>query len=148
MRAEMKLARRFLGMVLLAGAIAACDDDPVDPGHDDGEEVSTIRLTIGTQVLNIVDGQSTGTATVSVGTTPVSVVFLADDGDTIDLHADEFEIRITPAAQSGLTFTRTSAFAGNLQATSTGTKTLQIILYHLEASHAELGPYMVTVIVQ
>ena len=144
MRAEMKLARRFLGMVLMAGAIAACDDDPVGPEEP---EIDAVRLTLGAQTVTITSLNTTGTVTIPVGTTAISAVFLDADGDVLHLGS-EFELRVTPAASGAVTFTRTGAFAGSLQATAAGTTTMQIQAFHLEENHPDFGPFTVTVIVQ
>lgn len=138
----------FLVLALLAPAFAACDDDPTEP-HDE-EIPSAIRLTVGTQIITIDDllGVTGGPIAINVGARAVTAVFLDEDGDVMEVHDDEFELRIVPASTSIVTFTRTGAFAGTLTGVVAGNTTVAVSLWHLEEEHTDFGPFNVALTVQ
>lgn len=137
--------------VLAAGALAGCDgDDPVIPGDDHAEEVDAVRLTVGSQVVEVdIGGAVTGgpIAIPAGSSVAVTATFLDHDGDLIQLHADDYELRLEPQAAGVVTFTRSGAFAGTLTGVAAGQTSLAVLLWHLEEDHEDFEQ-LVTVSVQ
>ena len=142
---------RWMGMAALAmvASLAACNDDPV---VDDEPNIATMRITIGSQTVDVdVFGTVTGgpiTLTTTVDPA-VTVQWLILDGSPDPLvTAAEFELRVEPANTGIVTFTSTGAFTGTLNGVTTGSTTIEFILWHLEEDHDEFGegvPVPVTV---
>ena len=131
---------RFGAVLLALGTTAACDD-PIDV--DDEPEVTTIRVTATrpggqTETISVTaNSQSPATVNLPSGTT-ITAAFLRADGSVETLvNANDFELRVAPVT-SGVTFTRTGPFAGTLNASTAGTKTVNLELFHLEEGHPEL----------
>jgi hypothetical protein len=142
---------RFVGIALLAGAasLTACEDDPVV--EDPEPEVATMRLTIGSQTVDVDDtGAVTGgpiALTTAVNPT-ISVQWLKADGTAETLVTSaEFQLNATPANAAIVTFTRASAFAGTLDGLTAGSTTIEFSLFHLEEMHEDFGPFDVQVTV-
>lgn len=124
--------------LVLTAATAACDDDPI--GSDDEPEIANVRVSVGTQSVTISEfGQQTGTLTVPTGNSVVAAAWLRADGQPEPLiTSEEFELRLVPSAgTTGVTFTPAGAFGGTLNATTSGEKTVQLQLFHLEEQHAD-----------
>ena len=128
-------------------AVAACDDDPVEP-EDPADAVVTMRLTVGTQAINITDGNVTGgPINLSVGNMAITATFLDDAGAQVT-GLDDFELRVTSDNATVASFNRTGAFAGNLVGAAAGQTILRFSLFHLEEQHDDFGPFPVSVTVQ
>lgn len=141
------LVRRGLTASALVGLVfvAGCGDE--DDDHDHEPEVETMRVVIGGTTVNFSGATCTpSVATVNIPTTgaTVTATFLAADGDLLDIHDDEFELRVEPAAR----FTRTGAFAGNVSGGTVGAANVSFGLFHLEEQHTDFGPCSVSVVVQ
>ena len=131
---------RFGAVLLSLGATTACDD-PIDV--DDEPEVTTIRVTAvkpggQTEMISVTaNSQNPTTVNLPSGTT-ITAAFLRADGSVEPLvNATGFELRVTPIT-SGVTFTRTGPFAGTLNASTAGSKTVNLELYHLGEGHEEI----------
>src|SRR5688572_27945486 len=119
MYSQIRTTRGFrfaFALLALAVPTAGCDDDPVEPEEE--PEVAVMRLTVGSQTINVnaetgaVTGGPIIIATGGSGTT-LSATFLRDDGqpDPLVVTAD-FRLDATPANTAIVTFTRTGSFAG------------------------------------
>lgn len=139
------------GTLLAATTLAACGgDSPTDPHDDHAEEVDAVRLTVGTQVVEVdIGGTVTGgPILIPVGTSvAVTAAFLDHDGHVLELHDDEFELRLVPANAGVVTFARTGPFAGTLTGVAAGQTTLAVLVWHLEENHEDFEQ-LVTVSVQ
>ncbi|MGE0160321.1 MAG: hypothetical protein AB7T31_12995 [Gemmatimonadales bacterium] len=141
---------RFARIVLLAGGmvLAGCNDDPV---VEDEPEVATMRLTIGSQVVDVDDtGAVTGgPIALTTGVNPtVTAQWLKADGSAETLvTSGVFELRAEPANTAVVTFTRTGAFAGTLDGLTAGSTQIEFSLFHLEEGHEDFGPFDVDVTV-
>jgi len=143
--------RRILSLVALALAAVGCNDITAVDEHGHADEIVAMRLTVetadGTTSHHLTDG---GVLTPSplrlpVGTATIAVEFLDEAGAVVDdIHDDEYEIRFA-GGPPGLAFARGGPFAGTFTATSAGSGTLEIALFHLEEAHEELGPYFLAV---
>jgi hypothetical protein len=138
-------SRRAATLVLAAFALSAsaCSDD-----EDHAEpEVESMRITVAGQSPITVSstGVQSGTLNLVQGAaTTITVEFLdAANANAITEHADEFQVQVTPAAGSGLTFARTGAFAGTLTGTTAGTRAVALALLHIEENHEDFGPFNV-----
>ena len=128
----------FASALAMPLAAAACGDDPAEPHDDPAENVTAVRLTIGAQTVTVrTSGVTGGPVVLSVGSNLVSAVFLDRDGDVVGGLQDEFELHIESPVSS-ITFTRSSAFAGSLNATQAGAATtLTVELFHIEEGHGD-----------
>lgn len=125
--------------VALIGSAVACDDGPTDLEQE--PEVVAVRITAGAQTVTIDEfGQQTGNLTIPVGSTAVAVAWLRADG-SLDpvVNTEDFEVRMIAQGSTGITFTPAGAFAGTLNATTTGNKVVQVQLFHFEEQHDEFG---------
>lgn len=133
-------------------AVGACDSDSTGPDdHDHAEEVASIRLTVGSQTITIAEnGAVTGGPVILTagGATAISAEFLADDGDEVDVHDDDFRLDIEPSNTGVVAFARTGAFAGTLSGVAAGQTQVAVSLFHLEENHPDFGPFDVSVSVQ
>lgn len=140
-------SRRAATLVLAAFALSASacshDDDHDEP------EVESMRITVAGQSPITVSstGVQSGTLNLVQGSaTTITVEFLdATNADAIAEHADEFQVQVTPATGSGLTFARTGPFAGTLTGSLTGTRVVALALLHIEENHEDFGPFNVNV---
>lgn len=122
--------------VLTALALmTACDDDPIAP-TDPADAVVAVRLTIGTETVEIPEGQG-GTSEIPLGSTNVSTQFLDEDGAVVAGLEDEFELRIESDDESIVTFTSTGTFTGTLNGESAGTTSVKVQLFHVEEGHED-----------
>lgn len=141
-----------VALVTLAAAtllVAACSDS-TDP-DDQENEVVTMRLTVGTQVVNVSDNGTVtgGPLVLAVGANTITAAFLKANGQP-DEHVvpAEYQLNVVIDGGAPITFTRstTNPFSGTLTASATVTgATLQFSLYHLEEDHDDFGPFPVTV---
>lgn len=141
MLARTRIARhlRFSAVLLALGTVAACDD-PIEV--DDEPDVSTIRIVAvrpgGTTQTILVTSNSQNPASVNLpsGTTLTADFLRADGSVETIVNPTDFELRVIPVT-SGATFTRTGPFTGTLNASSSGSKTVNLQLYHLGEGHEE-----------
>lgn len=145
-----KRFRTLFAAVLLPATLVACDDSPTE--HDDhAEEVAAIRLTAGTQTVTITQAGAVTGGPITLGaggSTAITATFLADDGDVVDLHDDEFRLDVVSGTPSVVTFQRTGPFAGTLSGQAAGQGVVAVSIFHLEEGHADFGPFNVPVTVQ
>ncbi len=129
---------RWIGAAALAAvALAAgCSSEPeeLEP------EVETMRVTIGTTVINFSGGTCTpvpASVTIPAGGAAVAATFLKADGSPETTVTDqEFELKVAPANR----FTRSGAFAGSLTGGAAGTAAVTFALYHKIEQHEDFGP--------
>jgi hypothetical protein len=138
-------SRRAATLVLAAFALSAsaCSHD-----HDHHEpEVEAMRITVAGQTPITVSstGVQSGTLNLVQGAaTTITVTFLdAANADALTDHADDFQVQVTPAVGSGLTFARTGPFAGTLTGTFAGSRAVALALLHIEENHEDFGPFNV-----
>jgi hypothetical protein len=143
----------ILTMKKLAGAVAvtlvvvACSN-PADPEPE--AEVETARIIMGADTVLVA---SNGTVTggpiaIGLGNTAFSVEWLKADG-SIEALADpaDYQVEIESDDAGVVTFSRTSAFAGNLVGVSAGSTLIQVGLLHIDEGHEDFGPHPVQVVV-
>lgn len=134
--------RMGVAAALLVVALAACDNDE---GPSDEPQFTTMRLTVGAQVVNITRANCARDPNVAIqipaaATTTVTAQYLLANGtaDPLVTNAD-FELRVTSFANTGLaTFATTGAHGGVFTRLAAGTTTATIALFHLGEGHAEV----------
>ena len=141
-----RTARRFLAMLVLigAGTLAACEDDPVDVGHQEedvaGFELRTLLAGGGSTTLyRYTDPENPDTLQLADDATlDVEIVWLDDHGEVVSLEADEHSWDITESSPA-IHFTPSSSdpwrgtiTTQNLLAGVTVLGTLQVRLFHGE----------------
>jgi hypothetical protein len=140
-----------LGLAAVASLAVACSDNPAEP-DDPADAVASIRLTVGAGGTgNVYNVSSNGAVTptpvrIPVGQTAITADFLDAGGAVITsrLNTTEFEMRMTEFTGTALTFTRTGPYAGTLAATTAGTATARVSLYHKVENHPDFGPFPIT----
>ncbi len=132
--------------------LAACDDDSTDEDDDPAEAIATIQLTVGASTVTL---NTSGTViagpspiVIPTGTHNVTAAFLDDVGASVNADLGEFELRLTPANASLLTFSRTGGFTATLTGVAAGSTSLDFVLWHKVEQHEDLGPWPVFVTVQ
>jgi hypothetical protein len=133
-----------IAVLALIPLTAACDED--DGGGTDvdvGEDVETIRLTMGQQSVDISRGGAvSGTLTIPRGATQLTASFLRANGTTIALPSTStFQINVTPTNTARATVARVSNFVVTVNGLQTGAVGLSVELHH--GSHSEIGPHTV-----
>ncbi len=119
---------------VLAAAMAlplgACSESST--GSGDHAQVAAVRLTVGAQNVTVSsEGVQTGTLVVREGATNVTVAWLNGAGGVIASFEQEVELQAgNGTGTTGLTFIASSLTDGVLTATSTGSKTLRVVLAH------------------
>ena len=122
---------------------AACEDD-TDGGTDvdPGDDVETIRLTMGSQVVNISSGGAvSGSLDIPRGQTQMTATFLRANGTTLTLPSTGFQINVTPTNTSRVTVARVNNFTVTLNGLQSGAVGLSVALAH--GTHNEVGPHTV-----
>lgn len=147
-------AARALAAAAALTFAAACNDatGPDEDDHGHADEVASLRLTVtpsgGTVATYTVTnlGVAPSPLRLPVGSATVTVDFLDDAGAVIsdEIHDDEYEIQFL-SLPTGVTFTRSGAFAGTFTATTAGTGTMQTQLFHLDEGHEDVGPWPIAV---
>lgn len=153
-----------LALVALASfGIAACDDDPTEPAHEE-PEVATVRLVAvraggaaDTALINVNTGVVTSSDNALVvgdtGNTVLTATYLDATGapdEAIAEHSDEFELRFlasfisTATGTTPTVFTRTITTTGGANATP---RDAMFELFHLGENHEEFA-IAVPVVVQ
>lgn len=86
-------SRRILAIAVLIGGatLAACEDDPVDVGHDEGDVAGfELRTTGGTTIYRYTGPAGADTLELAHGESiDIEIVWLDADGEVLDLAADE-----------------------------------------------------------
>jgi hypothetical protein len=141
------ITRRLARFTLLAVALALPACNSTDPEEE--PEVATMRLTIGTQTIDVDDaGMVTGGPIAISANTSVSAQWLKADGSPEDLVSGaEFQLDVTSDNASFVTFTRTAAFAGTLVRVGPGSTVLRFSLFHTVEMHEDFGPFPVNITV-
>ena len=128
---------------LLVGAVAACNDSTgPDDDHGHADEVASIRLTVTQGTASNSFTYTQGNAqrpplVLPVGTSTVTATFLADDGDVVEVDADDHALAIQGIVPAGaFTFTRTGPFVGTVEAPLAGAATANVCMTH--GSHCDL----------
>ena len=147
------LARRHLlalTLVSLAG-VPACTTPTRGDADDPEAEVSSVRLTVGSQTITVSRAGTVtgGPITITRPATPaISASFLNAAGAQDPVaHGGNFQLNATSADTSTLTFTRTSAFAGTLTGVAAGSTNLNVSLFHTSGGDNDFGPFAVPVTV-
>jgi hypothetical protein len=113
--------------------------------------VTAIRLLVGAQTVEVSDNGTVtgGPIQLSAGQdVTLTATFLGAAGAVeTGISAAEFEIRVEPADEGIVSFTRTGAFAGTLAGGSAGSTTVAVALFHLVEMHEDFGPFNVPVTV-
>ena len=138
---------RVAALVLLP-VMAACEDDATGTTQEDiGEEVATIRLTLGSQTVDIsATGSVSGNFDIPRGNSTMTATFLRQSGTPITLPATgAFTISAVSSNTGRVTVAQTNPFSVTLNGVQTGTATLAVGLVH--GSHTEIGPFPVPVTV-
>ena len=122
-------------------AIAGCSDDPVDV-HE--EEFGGIELVVGGMVVAAYDLDSnawTDEIDVAVGgeVGPITVFFVAHDGERVDIHADDYlAVIVTDDAVANFEQDAPGALDGTIHGIAAGQTQLDFRLLHGGASgHAD-----------
>lgn len=127
-------------LALLAGG--ACDRSPTDADHAD---VAGVRLTIGAGAGTVVTVNAAGQQTpaslqLPQGTHPVVVTWLDASGNAIASLGSGKTLAVVEgagAAGTGVSFTPNGLFAGTLQLTAAGSKSMVVRLMH--GAHADFA---------
>ena len=124
-----KIRRAAAVAALLMLPLAACGEDSTGSDH---AQVAAVRLTVGAQSVTVTaEGVQTGALAVSEGATNIVVTWLDNGGGAIASFDQEVELQAGNATGStGLSFIASSLTEGVLTATSTGQKTLRVVLAH------------------
>lgn len=146
-RYSIRLGFLFATLAMLP-ALGSCSDDPADEG-DPAEAVVAMRLTVGAQIITINDGNVTGgPIVIPIGNTPITAVFLDVSNGVVSGLDAEFRLEVASDNSNIATFSRTTAFAGNLAGVAAGQTTLSFSLFHVEENHSDFGPFPVQTTVQ
>lgn len=141
--------RVILGLTLpFAMALAACGDDPAEPGHDE-ELPAEMHLTIGGQTVTVTEfgTQTPNPVLLPPGTHQVTVQFLDDEEQVMAIDADEYRLEINSDAPAVASYQGSGAFTGTLT-TAAGSTAIRPQLFHIEEGHADFGPFPVNVTIQ
>lgn len=124
-----KIRRAAALAALLVLPLAACGKDATGGDH---AQVAAVRLTVGAQSVTVsAQGVQTGSLAVPEGASNVTVTWLDAGGGAIASFEQEVELQAAAAAgTTGLTFITSSLTEGVLTATSTGQKSLRVVLAH------------------
>jgi hypothetical protein len=114
---------------VLALSLAACD--PESPTNNDHPDVAAVRLTVGAQSVTVNDaGAQTGTLTVPVGQTAVTVTWLDSGGAAASFTQVVTMQIVAVGAGTGVSFASSGTVGGLLTTTSAGAKTVTVRLIH------------------
>jgi hypothetical protein len=141
------MMRKLAGAVVMTLVLGACSN-PADPEPE--AEVETARIIMGADTVLV---SSNGTVTggpivIGIGNTAFSVEWLKADG-SIETLADpsDYQLEVESDNTGVVTFSRTSAFAGNLVGVSAGSTFIDVGLLHIDEGHEDFGPHPVPVVV-
>lgn len=134
-----------LAAMMLLPVMAACaeDSDPIDSG-DPADAITMIRLTIGSQTVDITEAGANRAVDVPRGSTPVTATFYNQGGGEVLLSSSStYAINLVSQNTGRLTFTRTGAFTGTFGGIQTGAVIVAVSLLH--GDHEDFGPRNVTI---
>lgn len=139
--------RHLAAFALIAVTAVACKES-TDPEEDE-PEVASMRLTVGASTVTVAENGTVtgGPLRISTADQALSATFLKADG-TPEAKVTSAEFRLDATGGTGITFTRTGAFGGNIKGASAGTVTVTFSLFHLIENHPDFGPFPVSVQVQ
>lgn len=139
-----KRAFAFAPLLAAVALITACDDDPVAP-PDPAEDVAVMRLTIGSETVDLAPNDDAD-VTIPVGATNVTAAFLDADGNEVEGLEEEFELRFEfdEGEEDIVTFERSASdpFAGTLDGVSEGDANIAAQLFHTEEGHEDLEVFL------
>lgn len=135
--------------IALTASLAACNDSTA-PEEEEEPEVASMRLTFGNgTTLTVTGAGATPSVRIPVGATTVAAQFLRADGSADPVvTATTFRLEVAGLA-GGVTFARSGAFGGTLNATTATSTNIPITfsLFHIEEQHDDFGPFTVNVTV-
>jgi hypothetical protein len=144
-------------LTFLLSSIVSCTD-PTEPP----DTLEVVRLTVGTQTLHFdqsgvrgcCDGAGNATLntriTIASGGTVASrthltvATFHREDGKSIDLDSGVHEVRLSPESNR-VTFTRLTAFSGNLFRASAGVTGVTMMVVHTGTGEILFGPHQFSI---
>ncbi len=137
------MTRRYAAVLLLSLVAAACKES-TEP--DDEPEVASMRLTVGSSTVTVAEnGQVTGgPLRITTANQTITADFLKADG-SVESRVTDAEFRFDITGGTGVTFTRTGAFAGTIRGAAAGTTTVTVSLFHLIENHEDFGPFPLSV---
>jgi len=141
-------SRRVSIAFILSLAAAASCDDVLGPGGE--PQAVAMRLVVGSQTVVVsAAGVTGGPLSLSAGANSLTATFLTAGGQQDpNVTAAEFQLNVEVLGGAPITFQRSAInpFAGTLTvAGSVQGAQLRFTLFHVEAQHADLGPFTVTV---
>jgi hypothetical protein len=135
---------RIAALALIPMLSACSDDQIVDDDDDLGEEVATIRLTIGQQTVDVDQDGANLSFDIPRGTSTITASFLRQSGTALVLPSNgEYAVNFVSANTARMSFARTGDFSGTLNGLQTGPVLMSVELLH--GSHSDFGPHNVTV---
>jgi hypothetical protein len=139
--------RRLAAFALIAVTAVACKES-TDPEEDE-PEVASMRLAVGASSVTVAENGTVtgGPLRITTADQALTATFLKGDG-TPETRVTAAEFRLDVTGGTGITFSRTGPFGGNLKGASAGTVTVNFSLFHLIENHADFGPFPVFVQVQ
>lgn len=137
-------SRRVVAAVLLSAFATACKES-TDPGEEE-PEVASVRLTVGTSTVTVAENGAVtgGPLRLTTADQGLTATFLKADG-SVESLVTSAEFRLDVTGGTGVTFTRTGAFAGNIRGTAGTNTSVNVSLFHLIENHADFGPFPVAV---
>lgn len=134
----------FAPLLAAVALITACDDDPVAP-PDPAEAVEVMRLTIGTETIDLGPNDD-AEVTIPLGATNVTAIFLDGDGNEVQGLDEEFELafEFDAGEEDIVTFERSAGdpFAGTLTGESEGSAEVAVQLFHVLEGHEDLESFL------
>lgn len=132
---------------------AACSDDPVGP--DEHAEPVEVRLTLGgVEIASATQSTATGAIDLEAGqeTGHITVEYLDQDGDVIDLHGEEFYLEVDVLDESVAEFEQDTPgeFGGHAHGIAEGETLLTFKLMHgsVGTGHPDFTPKEITLRVE
>lgn len=124
-----RIRRAPVMFAALALSLGACD--PETPTRNDHPDIAAVRLTAGAQSVTVTEsGSQTGTLTVPVGQTAVTVTWLDSSGASMTFDQVVTMQIVAVVAGTGVSFQPAGYTGGLLIATSPGQKAMTVRLIH------------------
>lgn len=146
MFAQISLRRAVPRLGIALALLTACNESS---GINNEPEIATMRLTVGSSAVNIAEnGVVTGGPLVLTTADQVlTATFLRSDA-SVETRVDPAVFRLDVSGGTGVTFTRQSAFSGNIKGAAAGNTTVTFGLFHTVENHTDYGPFPVPVQIQ